>query len=206
MRIYTKAGDKGQTKLCNGEKISKDSLIVGLYGDLDELNAHIGFVIAINKNEKINNILQKIQKDIFVLGANILRNSNNCKNSSRLTKSDNNENSAKKQKECSCEKNLERCQDPPSKFDKNNIDYLEQEIDKISGSLSPINRFILPSGSKTATSLHIARTVCRKAERTCVALSENREISKYAIPYLNRLSDLLFVLARYVNKSKDIFA
>lgn len=203
MKIYTKKGDQGKTSICGSEKISKSSIQVTTWGDLDELNAHIGFVISISKSKKINNILNKIQKDIFTIGA-ICLNRTIGESEKSKTESVN----------PVCYKSQDR--QISSQFNERNIHYLEDRIDEISALLKPINRFILPSGSKTTTSIHIARTICRRAERTLVALIDHKagakenqvaqtEIQKTVIPYLNRLSDLLFVLARYANKGKDIF-
>lgn len=174
MKIYTKTGDKGKTALCDGKRISKSSLRVQAYGDLDELNSSIGFAISVNESKKINAILSLIQKDLFILGSHM----------------------------ATCSPKMQKVL---PKFGKFKITHLEKIIDEISEKLKPIKRFILPAGTRSASSLHIARTVCRRAERTCVLLSEKEEIFEQTIPYLNRLSDLLFILARYANKGKDVF-
>jgi cob(I)alamin adenosyltransferase len=174
MKIYTKKGDQGKTALCDGRTVSKSSLRVKAYGDLDELNSWIGFVISESQSKKINAILSSVQKDLFILGSHTAT--------------------------CSPETKMAL-----PKFGAEKLEHLEKIIDEISDKLEPIDRFILPAGTRSASSLHIARTVCRRAERTCVLLSENEKLFEKVIPYLNRLSDLLFVLARYANKGKDVF-
>jgi cob(I)alamin adenosyltransferase len=172
MKIYTKTGDKGKTRLCGGKEVLKDSMRVTAYGELDELSSNIGLALAFCKNTKIKSILIQIQKDLFVLSAHI----------------------------ASPSKDL---QDTLPKFPKTKIKNIEKLIDDISLKLKPLKKFILPGGTKLASFLHVARTVCRRAERTCISLSQKENIFEYAIPYLNRLSDLLFVLARYANKGND---
>lgn len=200
MKIYTKRGDKGKTVLLNGKTISKSSTRIAACGDIDELNTQLGFAISTNqstdKDEKINGILRELQKDTCNVGSLISGFGADSKDA--------------EDERCGCagadvdasagtdgkqKKNLEKA-----------TARLEKNIDELCEKLKPVNRFILPSGSQTATALHIARTVCRRAERSCVLLFEKEEISEHVIIYLNRLSDLLFVLARYANKGKDEFA
>ncbi len=172
MKIYTKTGDKGKTSLCDGEKVSKSSLRVAAYGDIDELSSSIGFAISMLKSRRVKKALENIQRDLFVLGSHIAT----CK---------------KEKHEVLPEFNLRK------------VDELEKKIDEFSDKLPKLTRFVMPGGTKGAGAIHMARTCCRRAERTCVKLSEEQHLFSHVLPYLNRLSDLLFVLARASNKGKD---
>ncbi|MBA4336906.1 ATP:cob(I)alamin adenosyltransferase [bacterium] len=163
MKIYTKNGDDGTTSLRDGKRISKNSLRIDTYGDIDELSSFIGLAASFSRNKNLKTILLDIQHDLFILASD-------------------------------------------TNFDEEKVKKLELIIDEFSASLKPLNHFILPGGTKLAGHLHAARTICRRAERTAVALSENEGLHKNVIPYLNRLSDLLFTLARSANKGKDIIA
>lgn len=169
MKIYTKTGDKGETGLFGGERVSKDEIRIEAYGTVDELNSVIGAARAFNDNAEIDLILGRIQDNLFVLGAD-LATPVNSRNASvpRISAGD--------------------------------ISSIEHSIDEIELKLDPLKSFILPGGSKPASILHLARTVCRRAERRAVTLRKKGEISDEATIYLNRLSDFLFVLARYANK------
>jgi len=174
MKIYTKNGDDGTTLLCNGKKVSKNSLRINAYGDIDELSSFIGLAASFSRNKKLKTILLDIQHDLFILASHIgVCDGKTCK---------------------------------LPEFNENKITKLELIIDEFLASLRPLTHFILPGGTKLAGHLHAARTVCRRAERTAVALSENEKLHKNIIPYLNRLSDTLFTLARKANKDKDIIA
>lgn len=175
MKIYTKTGDKGKTSLCDGEKVSKSSLRVCAYGDIDELSSVIGFAISVVKGRKIKKVLRGVQHDLFAMASHVATN-----------KSD--------------------VHDALPKFDMDQVHDLEVTIDLFSTKLPKLNRFLLPGGTKSACAIHLARTACRRAERTCVELSEHQHLYKWVLPYLNRLSDLLFVLARAANKGKDVLA
>lgn len=175
MKIYTKTGDKGKTSLCDGEKVSKSSLRVCAYGDLDELSSSIGFAIAVIRSRRVKKVLEKVQRDLFILGSHV----------------------------ATCKK---EAHDVLPKFDLAKVEELEAVIDDFSEGLPKLHRFLLPGGTKSACAIHMARTVCRRAERTCVQLSEHQYLYEPVLPYLNRLSDLLFVLARVANKGKDILA
>lgn len=175
MKIYTKTGDKGKTSLCDGEKVSKASLRVCAYGDIDELSSTIGFAISIISSRKLKTILQEIQRDLFMMASHVAT----CKND---------------------------VHDALPKFELMKVEKLEGIIDEFITKLPPLNRFLLPGGTKAASAIHLARTTCRRAERTCVKLAEESHLFENVLPYLNRLSDLLFVLARAANKGKDILA
>ncbi len=163
MAIYTKFGDRGQTSLLGGSVVAKDDPRVEAYGAVDELNAMLGVVIAFSDIDGVTASLSRIQKDLFVIGAELA--------------------GAKKQMR-------------PSR-----VGELEAEIDALWAELPPLRHFLIPGGSKTASLLHLARTVCRRAERQVVLLSnkEKKKVNPGIITYMNRLGDLLFTQARYVN-------
>jgi len=175
MKIYTKKGDKGQTSLYSGEKVSKNCPRLHAYGAIDEASSFIGFAVLMQKKRKMKKLLQDLQKDMFVLGSYV---------ASPTLKS---------------QKGL-------PKFPESKIEKLEKIIDKIQEKLPPLKNFILPGGSQGACALHMARTVVRRAERACAELAEKEKMFEHTLPYLNRLSDLLFVMARQANKGKDTLA
>ena len=175
-KIYTKTGDKGSTQLGNGKRVEKNSLRVDAYGSVDEANATIGLSI-LRTNTKIKKILQIIQNDLFDLGADLCIPELSISEFLSTPK-----------------KNIQKL-----KITNDRVDYIEEKIDSFNKELASLNSFVLPGGSKSSTYLHIARTVTRRAERKVVALSKKEKINPVAIIYLNRLSDLLFVLARYTN-------
>lgn len=173
MKIYTKTGDKGETSLCDGKRVSKTSLRVHAYGDIDELSSNIGMANSLTEDKKLSYLLTEIQQDLFVLGTYT---ATPC--------------------------NKEKCELPL--FPKSKIEGLEAIIDELTKELPPLKNFILPGGTKLSATLHVARTVCRRAERTCVELAEKKNLKPVVVQYLNRLSDLLFVLARFANDGKDV--
>ena len=168
-KIYTRGGDKGQTSLGNGARVSKDDVRVDAYGDIDELNAIIG-VARLQCNTDADALLSRIQNDLFDVGADL------------------------------CTPHQEHPKYPPLRVTAEQVDRLETEIDSLNSELSPLNSFILPGGSVQSAHLHHARTVCRRAERRMVSLAAIENINDISIRYVNRLSDLLFVLARYLNE------
>lgn len=175
MKIYTKTGDKGETSLYGGTRVSKAAARVESYGTLDELNAFIGLAKAEISDEKVLNQLQKIQFDLFTVGSEAATPTDklilaNGKNRLDLMISE------------------------------KEILELEYWMDDLDASLEPLQFFILPSGGKAAASVHVCRTVCRRAERAMVHLNETEEVRPELIKYLNRLSDYLFILARYISK------
>ena len=173
MKIYTKTGDDGETGLFGGGRIPKDSLRVAAYGEVDELNAALGLARALDPQELADALLQRIQRDLFTIGA-------------ELATSDPDK----------LEKALSRSRAAIAESD---ITALEDAIDSHEARLEPLKNFILPGGTPKAAALHLARTVCRRAERAVVALARDEQISPAILRYLNRLSDLLFVLARAAN-------
>jgi cob(I)alamin adenosyltransferase len=169
VKIYTKTGDQGETSLFAGGRVSKDVARVEAYGTVDELNACLGMVCAQLANGDVLECLRRVQTELFDLGADL---------ATPL--------SAQTRKE------IPRAREEQTLR-------LEEWIDRYSEELEPLTQFILPSGSLPGSTLHFARTVCRRAERLVVTLSREEEINAEIIRYLNRLSDLLFVLARVVN-------
>ena len=175
MKIYTKTGDKGTTALYGGSRVSKASARVESYGNIDELNSFIGLAKSEITDEKVLNQLKKIQFDLFTLGSESATPTDKltlANGKSRLT----------------------------LMISETEIEELENWMDEYETQLEPLQYFILPGGGKSATALHVCRTVCRRAERSLVFLNESEEVRPELIKYLNRLSDYLFVLARYVSK------
>jgi cob(I)alamin adenosyltransferase len=171
MKIYTKTGDTGQTGLFGGGRVSKDDPRVEAYGDVDELNACLGVARAVEIMPRIDEVLVPIQRDLFSIGALLAT------------------------------PDLEKMHDHLAKarIDDDRIVSLEKEIDACDRELEPLRAFIVPGGTPKAASLHIARTVCRRAERRVISLQKEVEIPQIVVVYLNRLSDLLFTLARVAN-------
>lgn len=171
MKIYTKTGDDGETGLVDGSRVGKDHLRVAAYGDLDELNAVLGLVIAHAEEPSLRTLLLDVQRDLFALGAQLA--------DPKATIA------TRKAKAAVNESNVQR---------------LEQAIDDRETRLAPLTAFILPGGTHTGAFLHLARTVCRRAERAVVALRREVALDPLILVYVNRLSDLLFVLARFENQ------
>ncbi|MDR2205856.1 MAG: cob(I)yrinic acid a,c-diamide adenosyltransferase [Flavobacteriaceae bacterium] len=175
MKIYTKTGDKGETGLYGGTRISKASARVESYGNIDELNSFIGVAKAHIDDENVLKQLKKIQFDLFTAGSE----------------------AATPQDKLLLANGKPRL---PITISEEEISELEKYIDLMEEKLDPLQFFILPGGGKAATFLHVARTVCRRAERSLVFLNDTENIRPELIKYLNRLSDYLFVLARFVSK------
>ncbi|HEX2721621.1 MAG TPA: cob(I)yrinic acid a,c-diamide adenosyltransferase [Gemmatimonadaceae bacterium] len=171
MKIYTKTGDAGQTGLFGGGRVSKDDPRVEAYGDVDELNASLGVARAVEMMPRIDEVLVPIQRDLFSLGA-LLATPDREKMHDHLAK---------------------------AQIDDARIRELEAAIDTCDRELEPLRAFIVPGGTPKAAQLHVARTVCRRAERRVIHLQKEVEIPQIVVVYLNRLSDLLFTLARVAN-------
>ena len=171
-KIYTKTGDTGDTGLFGGGRVGKDHPRVEAYGDIDELNAVLGMARAVEMMPRIDEVLVPVQRDLFAIGA-LLATPNRDKMREQLAK---------------------------ARVDDERIAQLERAIDACDAELEPLRAFILPGGTPKAAALHVARTVCRRAERRVVALQEEAELPPLVVIYLNRLSDLLFVLARLANR------
>lgn len=172
MKIYTKTGDKGDTGLFGGGRVSKSHPRVEAYGDVDELNAVLGLARSIEMMPRIDEVLAPVQRDLFSLGA-LLATPNHDKVRQQLEK---------------------------ARLDDARIAELERAIDDGESELEPLTAFILPGGTPKSAALHVARTVCRRAERRVIALGSEIELPPVVVKYLNRLSDLLFVLARVANR------
>ncbi|MDO6738635.1 cob(I)yrinic acid a,c-diamide adenosyltransferase [Wenyingzhuangia sp. 2_MG-2023] len=180
MKIYTKTGDSGETSLFGGKRVSKSDLRIDAYGTIDELNAYVGLLRDSVMSSRHQDFLLEIQNNLFVVGAFLATppESQIKKNGENRLKIDNiNEETLKK---------------------------LEDEIDALEAQLPTMTHFILPGGHTTVSHCHIARTICRRAERVCVQLQKNEFVSADIIGYLNRLSDYLFVLARMLTKELQV--
>jgi len=169
-RVYTRAGDDGTTALGGGQRVRKDSLRIEAYGTVDELNSAIGVAVSAGLHESMRERFFVIQQVLFNLGSDL----------------------------CILEEDKKRFAVPG--IEEHHVKDLETWMDEWNETLEPLRSFILPGGDLTAAQLHVARTVCRRAERATIALSREEEVSPHVIPYLNRLSDLLFVASRYQAK------
>lgn len=172
MKIYTKTGDKGTTALFGGTRVPKHHIRIESYGTVDELNSHIGLIRDQDINLHYKELLIHIQDRLFTVGA--------------ILATDPDKNILKNGKE--------RLNIP--KISSENIELLEKEIDAMNDALPPMTHFVLPGGHQTVSFCHIARCVCRRAERLATALNDISPIDSHTLIYLNRLSDYLFVLAR----------
>ena len=171
-KIYTRRGDDGSTGLFGGPRVRKDDLRVGAYGDVDELNSALGAAREELRDERqkdVAAIVDRLQSELFTLG-------------SELATPD----------PAAAPKEVPRILPE-------HVERLEREIDRLTNELPPMRNFILPGGSRPGAALHLCRTVCRRAERTAVELARDAAVSAEALAYLNRLSDLLFVMARAAN-------
>lgn len=174
MKIYTRTGDTGETALFDGRRVPKSDLRVDAYGEVDELNAVLGLVLAEPLDDELAKLLRALQGDLFALGGRLADPAHRI--ASRVEK---------------------------VHLGAADVERLEGWIDKLEGELPPLRRFILPGGSRAGALLHFARTVCRRAERTIVLLGAEA-LEADVLAYVNRLSDLLFVLARVVNHRAGI--
>ncbi len=163
-KIYTRTGDRGKTRLANGDKVSKNSQRVSAYGDIDELNSLLGTVLAQDPHKAIGEILTPIQHVLFDIGGELA-------SAGMIT----------------------------GLISSQRIDDMETHIDELNETLPALEEFILPGGAPVAANLHLARTVCRRAERSIIALDQAEAVAPEIVKYINRLSDLLFVMARYEN-------
>lgn len=169
-KIYTKTGDKGMTSLIGGSKVSKSHLRIESYGTVDELNSHVGLCRDLLEDNTSRDMLLEVQDRLFTIGSSL-----------------------------ACDPEKETGMSLPS-LEESDIQALEAEIDRMTESTPPMRSFILPGGHPSVSQLHIARCVCRRAERCCVRLeTETARDHALVIKYLNRLSDYLFTLARYTS-------
>ena len=169
-RVYTRGGDDGSTALGGGQRVPKDSLRIEAYGTVDELNSAIGVAVAASLHQSMHPRFFVIQQVLFNLGSDL----------------------------CILQEDKEKWAVPG--IEQRHVDQLEEWIDAWNADLEPLKSFILPGGDLAAAQLHVARTVCRRAERLTITLAREEPVGQFVVPYLNRLSDLLFVASRYQTK------
>lgn len=174
MKIYTKTGDAGETSLFDKSRVSKADARVDAYGEVDELNAALGAARAAGLDDDLGSALESIQKELFAVGARLADPAKRI--AERVTK---------------------------AAVHESDVLRLEQTIDRLEGELEPLRRFILPGGVLPGALLHLSRTICRRAERRVVSLG-SEAVEPIVIVYLNRLSDLLFVMARAANRRAGV--
>jgi cob(I)alamin adenosyltransferase len=175
MKIYTRRGDRGETDLLGGRRVAKDDLRVEAYGAVDELNAALGVCAAATGHGDLREIVQQVQARLFALGSYL-----------------------------ATVAGRRPPDDSVSERGAEHVDALEQQIDLLEEELEPLKRFILPGGCQAAALFHVARTACRLAERRAVRLHRDEPLDEAALRYLNRLSDLLFVMARVENRRAGV--
>jgi cob(I)alamin adenosyltransferase len=173
-RIYTKTGDTGMTGLGGGQRVPKDARRVETYGTVDELSSQIGVALSIGLCERLAGILPDIQNQLFDLGSDLATPAES------------------------------QARHPVPTVELRHIERLEGLIDELNEVVGPLANFLLPGGSPGAAALHVARTVCRRAERQATSLAREEPIGTTVLPYLNRLSDALFVMARYENHQRGV--
>ncbi|MFN2457401.1 MAG: cob(I)yrinic acid a,c-diamide adenosyltransferase [Chitinophagaceae bacterium] len=174
IKIYTKTGDKGTTALIGGTKVPKSHIRIESYGTIDELNSWIGVVADSIEDSSTKTTLKEVQDRLFTIGSSL-----------------------------ACDPDKETKLKIPDLLE-TDVAYLESEIDRMNAVLPEMKAFILPGGSPAVSFTHVARCVCRRAERTCVAMQmENMEVEPLVLKYLNRLSDYLFIVARFINHLQD---
>jgi cob(I)alamin adenosyltransferase len=173
-KVYTRKGDDGTTGLGGGQRVAKDSLRVCAYGAVDELNSALGVALAHGLSPRVAEALSAVQNELFHLGSDL----------------------------CFVEEDKARYNIP--QIEQRHIEKMESIIDALNAQVGPLENFILPGGSIAAAHLHLARTLCRRAERDAISLAHTDTLGPFVIPYLNRLSDALFVMARYENKVRGI--
>ena len=173
-KIYTRTGDDGTTGLGGGQRVPKDALRIETYGTVDELNAQLGVTLASGLEPTLETDLTRVQNELFHLGSDL------------------------------CVLEADKAAKPVPRIEEKHVRALETSMDRMTEALGPLANFILPGGSVGAAHLHVARTVCRRAERLAVALAREEAIGPWVIAYLNRLSDALFVMARWENRHRGI--
>jgi cob(I)alamin adenosyltransferase len=176
MKIYTRTGDEGHTALFGGGRVAKDAARVDAYGEVDELNAAIGLARSATPEEFESELLDSVQRDLFSIGGQ-LATPDPGKVERAIAKAD---------------------------ISDARITALERAIDAATEELSPLRAFVVPGGTEKAARLHLARTVCRRAERAVVSLAASEQVPAIILTYLNRLSDLLFTLARLANRRAGV--
>ncbi len=175
VKIYTRRGDEGQTDLLGGLRVAKDDARVAAYGEVDELNAVLGAALAASPHEDVRALGRRVQSELFDLGAYLATPDAEQRRRSRVPA-------------------LEQAQ----------VDSLEEQLDLFDAELEPLKSFVLPGGTPAAAAFHVARTVCRRVERQAVRLDRDQGLDPVPLRYLNRLSDLLFTLARLENRRAGV--
>ena len=173
-RVYTRTGDDGTTGLGGGQRVPKDSPRIAAYGTVDEISSAIGVALALGLHPRLAATLTRVQNDLFNLGSDL------------------------------CILEEDKAERPVPVIEERHVEALERLMDELSAEIPPLENFILPGGSPGAAQLHVARTVCRRAERRTIALSRLEPIGPLVVKYLNRLSDALFVMARFENLQRGI--
>jgi cob(I)alamin adenosyltransferase len=173
-RIYTRTGDRGDTALGAGGRLPKDDPRVEVYGTVDELSSLLGVALAAGVDERLARELRRVQNELFHLGADL------------------------------CVREQDKQARPGPRIEPRHVEALERTIDELNDELPPLANFVLPGGSLGAAHLHVARTVCRRAERLLVTLMRAEPVGEHTLPYLNRLSDALFVMARWENRRRGV--
>ena len=173
-KLYTRKGDDGTTALGGGQRVSKDHLRVEAYGTVDELNSQIGIALTCGLEPLLAQALPIIQNELFHLGSDL----------------------------CFLESDKQKYQLPQLEI--KHVEKLESLTDQMTEATGSLQNFILPGGSSGAANLHLARTTCRRAERICTTLAAAEPVGAFVLPYLNRLSDALFAMARYENQGKGV--
>lgn len=173
-KIYTKGGDAGETSLGSGTRVPKDSLRVAAYGAVDEVNSCLGMAAAGGLSERLAGVVMEIQNELFHCGSDL------------------------------CFREEDKAEYRVPQIEARHVERLERLIDELTGVVGPLQNFILPGGSAGAAHLHLARAVCRRAERDAVSLAREEAVGPFVIRYLNRLSDALFVMARYENHARGV--
>jgi cob(I)alamin adenosyltransferase len=172
--IYTRKGDEGETSLGGGQRVPKDSARVAAYGTVDELNSAIGVALAHGLSPRLMETMPAVQNELFHLGSDLA-----FREEDKQTY-------------------------PLPQIEERHVQKLEELIDELNDVVGPLKNFILPGGSIGAAHLHAARAICRRAERGVLTLAREEPLGPWVVPYLNRLSDLLFVMARYENQQRGI--
>lgn len=173
-KVYTRTGDDGTTGLGGGQRVRKDSNRIAAYGAVDELNAAIGVALVSELETRVADELTRIQNELFHLGSDL------------------------------CVLEEDKGTTPGPTIEDRHVLALEAAMDELSEELQPLRNFVLPGGSNGAAHLHVARTICRRAERDLVTLAAEEPVGPFTVRYLNRLSDALFVMARYENIRKGV--
>jgi cob(I)alamin adenosyltransferase len=173
-KIYTRKGDAGMTSLGGGQRVPKDTLRVQVYGTVDELNSQLGVALATGLCAQLAAVLPEIQNELFDLGSDL----------------------------CFIEEDKQKYTLP--QIEQRHVTRLERLIDEMTAIVGPLQNFILPGGSLGSAQLHVARTVCRRAEREAATLSRTEGVGPHVLAYLNRLSDALFVMARFENHQRGV--